>query len=119
MAAPMKKERVPYRKLTWVTGVSRHLRVYPKLDPGKSCVEAKQDLGKYLRLRREKEYRVRTSVTEWRRAQYADTVGFWRVAILHVAVSRGVNWVVRARCSGIWTMNHQVQPRGRPRDPSA
>jgi hypothetical protein len=72
------------------------------------------------------------SVTEWRHAQHADTVGFWRVAIFHVTVSRGVNWVARARCSGIWTVKWAIKfnlidteavrgkgvygrPRGRPR----
>jgi hypothetical protein len=72
------------------------------LNSSRGWPEAKKDLGKYLLSRREKEYKGR-------RAQYVNTVGFWKVAIFHVSVAKGVNWLVRARCSGIWTVKRAVK----------
>jgi exonuclease III len=51
----------------------------------------------------------RTSTTQWRRARYAETVGFRREAIFHVGAPKGVNWVVRARCSGLWTVKRAIE----------
>jgi hypothetical protein len=82
---------------------------YSKLDLGKSWGDSKRDLDKYLRLRREREYGNRSSVGTWKRAQYVDTVGFWRAAIFYVGASRGVNWLIRARCSGIWTVKRAIK----------
>lgn len=104
-----KNERVPYRKLTWTTGVPRYLKAYPKLDLDKPWVEAKGDLAEYLLKRRDREYSDRVSVRTWNHAGYASTVGFWRVALFHPGVSRGMNWVVRARCSGIWTVKRAIK----------
>jgi hypothetical protein len=78
------------------------------LDLGKGWPEAKKDLGKYLQARREKEYGERSSVSTWTRSQYVNTVGFWKVAIFHVSVAKGANWLVRARFSGIWTVKRSV-----------
>lgn len=109
MAPLMANMRVPYRKLTWTTGVARYLKAYPKLDLNKPWDEALEDLGLYLRDRREREYGNRSSVRNWNRADYANTVGYWKEALFHTGTSRGMNWVVRARCSGIWTVKRALQ----------
>jgi len=109
IAVLMANVGVPYRKLTWTTGVPRYLKTYPKLDLGKPWSEAKVNLGKYLLARREKEYDDRRSVTAWKQARYVNTVGFWKVAIFHSGVAKGVNWVVRARCAGIWTVKRAIE----------
>jgi len=63
-------------------------------------------LGDYLSVRRGKEYGDRDSVRAWKRARYVDTVGFWKVAVL---VAKGVNWLARGRCVGIWTVKRAAE----------
>jgi hypothetical protein len=71
--------------------------------------EAKPLLVKYLTERELKSSSAKSkSFEKWQRADYNSTKVYVEYANFHTHLAKGVNWLARARCSGIWTAKKAV-----------
>lgn len=103
--ALLMEQRHTAHKRSWVTGSIAWLKRYPGLDPAVlTWEEAKPLLEKYLAEQELKSASAKSiSFRNWQRSDYRSTISFVQHANFHTHLAQGINWLVRARCSGIWT----------------
>jgi hypothetical protein len=89
------------------------LKSRPKLDPldGAEWKGVKIAMEVYLE---EAEYNTgrgnsTKSFKAWKEARFKATALFWKRADFQTHLAKGVNWLIRMRCSGIWTVELAVK----------
>jgi hypothetical protein len=106
-------QRQVARKKSWVTLTMQWLKSRPKLDPldGAEWKGVKIVMEVYLE---EAEYNTgrgnsTKSFKAWKEARFKATALFWKRADFQTHLAKGVNWLIRMRCSGIWTVESAIK----------
>ena len=104
IASLMTQRHVSMKK-SWVTQSRDWLKKVPKINPDiLTWEEARPLLEAYLQGQELKSESAKTvSFKRWRDMDFNSTKNFWLHASFDVNLATGVNWLIRARCSGIWT----------------